>query len=132
MRSYIMICKDNSGFKKLEFLDKDDQKDLDRLTQKLENGQMMIMEIKFHKPKVSKNQVNLIRVLSDIISKSTGQDKKEVYETLIERYFGENIDLENCPKDEFDSFLNSSLSFVSDFFGINIQYNNKTSRLEEL
>ena len=127
-----MICKENSGLKRLEFLDQDDKKDLDKLTQKLENGQMIVVEIKLHKPKVSKNQVNLIRVLSDIISKSTGQDRKEVYETLIERYFGENIDLENCAKDEFDSFLNSSLSFVSDFFGINIQYNNKTSRLEQL
>lgn len=104
---------------------------LSQILNKYGSNAIFEMEIRLHESKdITINQINLFNVLISLIRDYTGQDFNDIKNTLIQKYFGNHIEIDSISKKEFSLFFEFSINFCQEFFNLNVTYNEKTSKLE--
>jgi hypothetical protein len=84
---------------------------------------LLVVTISIKEKKTTEKQIQLWRILVDLIAKESGNDGKTIEETLINHNTSVRKKAEDMTNEELQNLLEKSVLFSQDFFGINIQLN---------
>lgn len=84
---------------------------------------LLVITISIKEKKTTQSQIQLWKILVDLIANESGNDGNTVEETLINHNTSICKKVEDMTNEELQNLLEKSILFSQDFFGINIQLN---------
>lgn len=90
---------------------------------KIDSKMLLVVTFTIKEKKTTQSQIQLWKILVDLISTGTGNDVNTVEETLINHNSSIRKKVEDMTNEELQNLLEKSILFSQDFFGINIQLN---------
>lgn len=118
------------------FNDKDDEKKYSRflnlINQNLvdkNKNRVFVLTISIVEDLITKKQIKLWNFLVFLIAKESGNDFRTVNQTILNEC-GNGKEVEEMLKNEFYDFIEKTILFTSDFFDLNIIYNQETEQFD--